>query len=663
MKRFTDTDFSQNSLYLDALSKQYPTVRTAAAEIINLRAILNLPKGTEHFISDIHGEHEAFRHILNNASGCIREKIDKLFKDTLTASERAELATLIYYPRAKLKTIAQESADLDERYRLILLRLLSVIRQVASKYTRSKVRKALTPEYTYILEELIMNDKENQNNRSSYHENILASIVDLGQAENMIIDLATTIKRLIVDRLHIVGDIFDRGARPDIVLDDLMKYHGVDIQWGNHDILWMGAACGSRTCIANALNNAFSYGNLDTIEIGYGINLRPLALFATKTYENSDLSCFMPKNFVAANHESDSPRLIAQMHKAIAIILFKLEGNVIRHNPNFKMDDRLLLDKIDYKNATVEIEGKVYPLKDCDFPTINPENPYALTPEEETVIDQLKTAFNRSEKLQRHVNFLFAKGGLYKCYNNNLLFHGCIPMNPDKTLMALELEGKMLCGKALLDTIERIIRRGYFAPQDSAERTHGKDLMWFLWCGRNSPVFGRSQMSTFERLLLSDEKTHEEPRNPYYSLYNDESACIEILKEFGLNNPHSHIINGHIPVIRAKGESPIKANGRLIVIDGGFCHHYQDKTGTAGYTLVYNSYGMRIIAHEKFEGILKAVEGNKDILSTTNVFDVMEKRICVSETEDGQTIKKQIDGLTMLLSAYQSGFLKERENN
>lgn len=662
MKRFTDNDLSQNFLYLDALSRQYPTVRMAAAEIINLRAILNLPKGTEHFISDIHGEHEAFRHILNNASGCIREKIDLLFKDNLSSNDRAELATLIYYPQAKLKEIAQDSTSLNEQYRLILLRLVSVIRLVASKYTRSKVRKALTPEYAYILEELIMDDKDNKENRSLYHENILSSIVDLGQAENLIIDLASTIKRLIVDKLHIVGDIFDRGARPDIVLDDLIDHHGVDIQWGNHDILWMGAACGSRACIANALNNSFSYGNLDTIEIGYGINLRPLAQLATTTYSNSDISCFIPKSFDSANEKSATPRMIAQMHKAIAVILFKLEGNIIRRNPNFNMEDRLLLDKIDFKHGTIKINGIVHTLKDCDFPTINPENPYLLTEEEENVIDQLKVAFLHSEKLQKHVNFLFANGGIYKCYNNNLLFHGCIPMNKDKTLMDLEIGGKKLHGKALLDSIERIVRRGYLAPQNSKERILGNDLMWFLWCGHHSPLFGRSRMCTFERILLEDEQTFEEPRNPYYDLYEDEDSCLKILSEFGLNNPYSHIINGHIPVRRNNGESPIKANGRLIVIDGGFCHHYQEKTGTAGYTLVYNSYGMRIIAHERFEGVLKAIENNNDILSTTNVFDLLKKRICVSETDEGEKIKKQIDGLTMLLAAYQSGFLKEHKD-
>lgn len=660
MKRYTDTQFAENRLYLEALSKQYPTMSTAAAEIINLRANLDLPKGTEHFISDIHGEYEAFRHILNNASGSIREKLDILYDERLTPNELSELATLVYYPKAKLREARDKYADPSEYYRQVLKKLLPLCRLVASKYTRSKVRAALPPDYAYIMEELMVDPHTADGNRLAYHENILSSIIDLGQAENFIVDLTATIKTLIVDRLHIVGDIFDRGSRPDIVMDDLIAYHGVDIQWGNHDILWMGAATGSRTCIANALNNAFSYGNLDTIEVGYGINLRPLALFAAEVYEDKNISCFMPKSDGdTAVYVTNSPQLVAKMHKAIAVILFKLEGQIIRRNPNFNMDDRLILNKIDYEKGTAEIDGAVYTLKDCDFPTIDPADPYRLTPEEEQVMEQLKEAFRRSEKLQRHVDFLFTNGGLYKCCNNNLLFHGCIPMNEDGSLMDLEIEGKKLHGKALLDAIERIIRRGYFAPWNSTEEKQGKDLMWFLWCGRHSPLFGRSHIRTFERLLISDPAAHGEPRNHYYDLYHDESACLKILDEFGLHNPHSHIINGHIPVRRIKGESPIKANGRLIVIDGGFCRAYQDRTGTAGYTLVYNSYGMRIISHEPFEGAAKAIEGNKDILSTTSVFDMAEKRIRVSETDDGEAIRKRIDGLTMLLSAYQSGFLKE----
>lgn len=658
MKNFTEKQFFENKLYLNALSKQYPSIRTAAAEIINLRAILNLPKGTEHFISDIHGEHHAFRHILNNASGTIKEKIDILFEDSMTCDERAQLATLIYYPELKLKEMNGKYTNMAEFYLSILTKLLSVVRLVGSKYTRSKVRKSLTSEYSYILEELIMNDQTHDNNRLLYHENILSAIIDLGQAEDMIVVLANTIKRLIVDKLHIVGDIFDRGARPDIVLDDLMSYHQVDIQWGNHDILWMGAACGSRTCIANALNNSISYGNLETIEVGYGINLRPLALFASETYRNVDVTCFRSKATSASNQKSD-PDIIAKMHKAIAVIMFKLEGHIIRLNPNFDMEDRLLLEHIDYNEGTVCISGKKYLLKDNEFPTIDPLDPYRLTTEEEQVMEQLKSAFRHSEKLQRHVDFLFNNGGLYKLCNNNLLFHGCIPMNEDKTLMDFEIDGQLLHGKQLLDAIERTIRRGHHSPWNSEDQRRGKNLMWFMWCGKNSPLFGRTRMCTFERLLLCEPETHSEPLNHYYDLYNDEKACLMILDEFGLNNDHSHIINGHIPVRVAKGESPIKANGRLIVIDGGFCRSYQKKTGTAGYTLVYNSYGMRIIAHKPFVGISDAVADNKDILSTTTVFDVLEKRIMVNQTDDGKTIQSQIDGLTMLLSAYRNGFLKE----
>ena len=660
MQLYNDILFTENRLYLEALAQQYPTVRAAAAEIINLQAILDLPKGTEHFISDIHGEHEAFRHILNNASGAIREKVDMLFGNALSANERAELATLIYYPAAKLKAIRENAADLTAWYRAVLPRLLQLCHLVASKYTRSKVRKSLPAEYAYILEELLTVQNATDPNKAAYYENILTSIIDLGQAERFVTALTDTIKRLIVDRLHIVGDIFDRGTRPDIVLDDLIAYHGVDVQWGNHDILWMGAASGSRTCIANALNNAFSYGNLDTIEVGYGISLRPLALFAADVYGHKDVSCFMPKSTGGASpYDANAPRLVACMHKAIAVILFKLEGCIIRRHPEFHMDDRLLLDKIDYRAGTVCIDGETYSLRDCDFPTIDPNDPYRLTPAEEQVMEQLKTAFRRSEKLQKHVDFLFSKGGLYKCCNQNLLFHGCIPMNEDGSLMDFEIDGHLLHGRALLDALERITRRGYYAPWNSSEQLRGKDYMWFLWCGRHSPLFGRSRICTFERLLVDVPKVHAEPRNAYYNLYNDEKACLRILDEFGLCSPHSHIINGHMPVQKKKGESPIKAGGRLIVIDGGFCRAYQEKTGTAGYTLVYNSYGMRIIAHEPFGGVANAVAGNKDILSTAVVFDVMENRIRVAQTDDGERIREQIDGLTMLLFAYQSGFLKD----
>ena len=660
MKRFTDEDFTQNSLYLDALSRQYPTVRTATAEIINLSAILNLPKGTEHFISDIHGEHEAFRHILNNASGCIREKLDLLFKDILSSKDRAELATLIYYPSAKLKEIAQESDDLHERYRLILLNLVSIVRLVASKYTRSKVRKALTPEYAYILEELIMNDKDNQENRSSYHENILSSIIDLGQAENMIIDLATTIKRLIVDRLHIVGDVFDRGARPDIVLDDLINHHGVDIQWGNHDILWMGAACGSRACIANALNNSFSYGNLDTIEIGYGISLRPLSLFANEQYSDSDVSHYMPKGNTDGDFlKQDDDKLIARMHKAISIIQFKLEGQTILRNAEFQMDNRLLLDKIDPQKGTVTIDGKEYTLNNTDLPTVDWNNPYALNDGETRVMHYLKNAFMRSEKLQKHASFLFEKGEMYTIFNNNLLFHGCIPLDENGEFIKFNCANG-LSGKAFMDYCDRMARQGYFAKDGTVERQQGKDFLWFLWCGKNSPLCAREKITTFERLFIDDEAAWIEPKNTYYNSWNDEKIADKILTEFSLGKNGSHIINGHIPIKSKKGEAPIKANGKLIVIDGGFCQAYQSTTGIGGYTLIYNAEGIRVSAHEPFKGRINAIRNNIDIISDTVVFEHADHKILVKDTDKGKELQRKIDDLTLLGQAFEQGIIKEK---
>ncbi len=664
MINYTDKQINDNRRYLEALSERYPTILATAAEIINLQAILDLPKGTEHFMSDVHGEYDAFRHILNNASGSVREKIDILFSDTLTEERRAELATLVYYPKAKLKELVQSAGNEGILYLDLLTKLIALCRLVSSKYTRSKVRKALPRDFAYILEELLFAPNGGDENRSQYRNNILLTIIDLGQGDRLIIDLCDTIKRLIVDRLHIVGDIFDRGSRPDIVLDDLIEHHGVDVQWGNHDILWMGAATGSRTCIANALNNSFTYGNLDAIEIGYGINLRPLALFASEVYKDNNVSAFMPKDKGDTTaYANNSPSLIAKMHKAIAVILFKLEGHIVRRNPNFGMEDRLLLDKIDYNKGTVTVYGREYPLKDRELPTVDPKDPYRLTSEEEQVMDQLKTAFRRSEKLQRHVEFLFAKGGLYKCCNGNLLFHGCIPMNSDGTLMELPVQGKLLHGKELLDAIERMVRRGYHSTWGSEEQKIAKDYMWFLWCGKNSPIAGRARMTTFERLLIDDPEAHIEPRNSYYELYHDEGACLKILKEFGLEEKHSHIINGHIPVNKKKGETPIKANGRLIVIDGGFCRAFRDKTGTAGYTLVYNSYGMRIISHEPFVGRQNAIDENKDILNSAVVFDTAENRIRVADTDDGKRIKEQIDGLSMLLAAYRNGHVKEKINN
>lgn len=651
-------DMTENLRYLRALALQYPSVQAASTEMINLRAILNLPKGTEHFMSDLHGEYEAFNHILSNASGVIREKVDMLFENSLPTHDRAVLATLIYYTEEKLKEVKEATADMEEWYRITLNRLIEICRLASSKYTRSKVRKALPKDFEYIIDELL-HTNYNEPDKGVYYENIISAIIEIDRADAFILALAQTIKRLVVDRLHIVGDIFDRGPRADIVLDALMQHHCVDIQWGNHDILWMGAAAGSRTCIANVLNNSITYNNLEVVEMGYGINLRPLALFAAEIYGGKDVSCFMPKLLKSEGcYNPKDIHLVACMHKAIAIILFKLEGQIVLRNPAFRMEDRLLLDKIDYDTRTVRIGGQAYPLCDCDFPTVNRAEPYRLTDEETLLMEQLKFAFHHSEKLQRHVRFLYAKGGLYKCYNQNLLFHGCIPMNGDGSFMEFDCDGEQLGGKGFMDYTERLARLGYTASPHSPERLRGKDFLWFLWCGRNSPLFGRDKIATFERLLVTERAVWEEAKNAYYNYSGTEEACVRILAEFGLSHPHSHIINGHVPVRSKDGETPVRANGRLIVIDGGFCRAYQPTTGIAGYTLVYNSHGIRIISHEPFDGARDAIRNNKDILSTSVIFETVQSRIKVGETDEGEEIRENIEGLRLLLKAYRSGVLK-----
>ena len=650
-----------NLRYLQMLSQQYPTIQAASSEIINLQAILNLPKGTEHFMSDLHGEYEAFRHILNNASGSIREKIDMIYANTLPAHDRAVLATLIYYPQRKLEEIKHATADLHEWYRITLNRLIEVCRLVASKYTRSKVRKALPEEYSYIIDELLHNSYD-AINKEKYYANIITTIIDIDRADDFIMALATTIKRLIVDHLHIVGDIFDRGSRADIVLDSLMEHHSVDIQWGNHDILWMGAAAGSRLCVANVLNNSITYNNLEVIETGYGISLRPLALFAKEQYSNVDTKCFLPKNPNDISYRRKDIELAAMMHKAIAIILFKLEGQAILRNPHFKMEERLLLDKINYDKGTITLKGKEYKLRDCSFPTVDRNDPYALTEEETELMEQLRFSFQRSEKLQKHIRFLYQKGSLYKCYNQNLLFHGCIPMNADGTLMEFDTPEGILSGKRFMDYCDNWARRGYYAQWGTPERQFGKDYLWFLWCGKNSPLFGREQITTFERLLIEDKETWVEPKNAYYTCLKTTRDCMNLLKEFGLSSNRSHIINGHVPVKSKEGENPVKCNGKLIVIDGGFCRAYQPTTGIAGYTLIYNSHGMRITSHEPFAGANNAIKNNTDILSTTNIFETVDSRMKVEETDQGQEIKQTIEDLKLLLAAYAHGLITEKHS-
>ncbi|MEM1484645.1 fructose-1,6-bisphosphatase [Oscillospiraceae bacterium PP1C4] len=641
------------------LSRQYPTVQAASSEIINLQAILNLPKGTEHFMSDLHGEYEAFLHMLNNASGAVREKVDILYQNSVPKEDRAQLATLIYYPAEKLEEIKENALDLDEWYKITLNRLIEICRLVSSKYTRSKVRKALPKDYGYIIDELLNTNYE-VHNKKDYYENIISTIIHIDRADDFIVAVCNVIKTLVVDHLHIVGDIFDRGPRADIIMDSLMQHHSVDIQWGNHDVLWMGAATGSRTCVATVLSNSITYNNLEVIETGYGISLRPLALFANEVYAGTDTSCFETKTLNdIAKYNAKDIELAARMHKAIAVILFKLEGQTILRNPEFNMDDRLLLDKIDYDNGIIMIGTKQYPLCDYDFPTINRANPYQLSPEEAKLMEQLKFAFQRSEKLQRHVKFLYSKGGLYKRHNGNLLFHGCIPMNSDGSFMEFNIGCKGLSGKAFLDQAEIIARQGYYAKPGTKEKQVGKDFLWFLWCGRNSPLFGRDHIATFERRLIADESTWIETKNPYYGYCNDAQVCIRILKEFGLEGRHCHIVNGHVPVKSKDGENPVKADGRLIVIDGGFCRAYQPTTGIAGYTLIYNSWGIRISAHEPFSGIQDALKNNKDIFSTTSVFDRMESRIKIEETDNGEILKQNIEDLKWLLIAYKMGEIKE----
>ncbi len=643
---------------LKLLSEKYSNIQAAATELINLQAITNLPKGTEHFISDLHGEYETFYHIINNASGAIREKIDLLFSSILNSEERAKLSTLIYYPVEKLNEISVNESNTKEWYRININRLIEVCRLVASKYTRSKVRKALHKDFAYIIEELLQNTYDDPN-KTFYYNNIIDTIIDIGRADAVIIAICDTIKRLIVDHLHIVGDIFDRGPRADIILDSIIKHHSIDIQWGNHDIIWMGAACGNTTCISVALCNSINYNNLEFLEEGYGINLRPLAFFASKIYKDCDVSCFKPKNSnFLKNFTFNDMDLISKMYKAISIIRFKLEGQTIKRNPQFKMDDRLLLHRINYEKKTICIDNIEYTLKDIDFPTVDKNNPYRLTPEEDELISQLQSAFLHSEKLQRHIKFIYTNGNIYKCYNSNLLLHGCIPLNKDGSLMEFYFDGKLRYGKEFLDYAEYIIRQGYFC-NDVITKKKCTDFLWYLWCGKFSPLFGKDKMTTFERLLIDDKNSHIETKNAYYKYTYDESTCRKLLELFGLCSEYSHIINGHIPVKSKDGEQPVRANGKLIVIDGGFCRAYQATTGTAGYTLVYNSYGLKLCSHASFEGIKEAINNNTDIFSTYVVSEKVSKRITVGQTDKGLEIISTINDLKQLLNAYRTGLIEE----
>lgn len=553
--------------HLKILSKQYTNIEQVAEEIINLQAILNLPKGTELFLSDIHGEYGSFSHILNNGSGIIRNKIEDIFNNQITERDRRQLATLIYYPEEKLALIKKEVEDIKEWYSINLYRLIEVAREVSSKYTRSKVRKAMPKGFDYIIDELLHlqgcgPDKE------TYYKQIISSIIELDRADEFIVAISNLIKRMAIDHLHVIGDIFDRGPNAKLVMDTLMNFHSLDIELGNHDILWMGAACGNKACIANVIRICSRYDNIDTLEDGYGINIRPLATFALETYKDDNCEKFVPKVFDYNKYIRSDEISIAKIHKAISIIQFKLEGQIIKEHPEYKMDGRLLLDKIDYEKGTIQIDNKIYNLNDTNFPTVDYKNPYKLTKEEEEIINRLQESFKNSETLNKHISFLYSKASMYKCFNSNLLFHGCVPMEADGEFSKIEVLGESISGKKYFDCIEKIANEAYFGKENNKDAV---DFMWYLWCGPKSPLFGKAKAATFERYFVEEKEIHKEEKNPYFTLIENEEICDKILKEFGLGTKNSHIINGHVPVKEKDGESPIKANGKLLVIDRRIC--------------------------------------------------------------------------------------------
>ena len=644
--------------YLDRLSDLYPTIAAASTEIINLQAILNLPKGTEHFITDVHGEYEAFSHVLKNGSGSVRRKINDVFGNTLSSRDKQSLATLIYYPKDKIAQVKKTESNMEDWYKINLYRLIEVSKRAASKYTRSKVRKALPKDFAYVIEELIT-ERSEINDKESYYNEIIMTIIRIGRAEEFIIAISSLIQRLVVDHLHIVGDIYDRGPGPHIIMDKLMSYHSLDIQWGNHDVVWMGAAAGQLACIANVIRICARYGNLDILEDGYGINLLPLATFALQVYGDDPCDCFKLKG--SDNPNRAEMELNMRMHKAISIIQFKIEGQTIRRQPGFGLEERALLHRIDYEKGTITLDGKEYKLLDTNFPTIDPKNPYQLSADEEDVMERLEHAFTGCEKLQEHMHFLLSKGSLYKVYNNNLLYHGCVPLNEDGTLKEVTLFSKKFKGKSLYDALERYVRKGFFAV-NKEDLENGKDIMWYIWLNPNSPLFGKDKMATFERYFLAEKETHTEVKNPYYQYIENEKVIASIMKEFGLDfeSDDTHIINGHVPVKRKNGESPVKCNGKVMVIDGGFSKAYQRETGIAGYTLIYNSYGLLLVAHEPFESTESAIEKESDIHSESMVIRRVVQRSLVENTDVGKELKEQIADLEVLLAAYRSGELKEK---
>ena len=628
----------ESKKYLTVLARQYPTELSVINEIVNLQSIMSLPKGTEHFLSDIHGENEQFSHVLRNGSGSIRTKIDEVFGNTETVSVKKSLATLIYYPRERLEIVKQSEEDMADWYAVTLHRLVAMLRRVSSKYTRSKVRKAMPDDFAYVIEELIT-EKEEIVDKQGYYNQIIQTVIRIGAADDLIETLCNLIQRLVIDHLHIIGDIFDRGPGPHLILDTLLNYHSIDIQWGNHDVVWMGAAAGDKACIANVVRLCARYNNLDVLEEGYGINLTPLVTFTMRHYGKMDRQT---------------------VHRAISIIQYKIEDSRIRKNPEFEMENRLILDKIDFEKKTILIDGTEWNLNVKDFsidmPTVDPKNPTALTEDEIMVLNRLVHSFTHCDKLQEHVKFLYKKGSLYKVFNGNLLYHGCMPLDKNGKFLRVKIFGTEFEGKSLYDELEKWARKGYFAKFGNEEREKGGTILWYLWEGPKSPLFGKDKMATFENMFIDDKAASKEKKNHYYDEVEDEATVDSILVEFGLDPKTSHIVNGHVPQEVKKGDSPIKCGGKLLIIDGGFAAAYHEKTGIAGYTLVCNSYGLRLVVHEKFTNTENVIKNDSDIVSDTIVVEKFPQRHYVSDTDTGKELQVQIDELEELLRAYRNGF-------
>ena len=645
MGNITPESIVNDLRYLQLLSRSFPTIADASTEIINLEAILNLPKGTEHFLTDIHGEYEAFQHVLKNASGAVKRKVNEIFGHTLRESEKKEICTLIYYPEEKLQLIKEQETDLDDWYLITLNQLVKVCQNVSSKYTRSKVRKALPAEFSYIIQELL-HESSIEPNKHAYINVIISTIISTKRADDFI-----------------VGDIYDRGPGAHIIMDTLCDYHNFDIQWGNHDILWMGAASGNDACIANVIRMSMRYANLATLEDGYGINLLPLATFAMDTYADDPCTIFAPKmNFADAEYNEKTLRLITQMHKAITVIQLKLEAEIISRRPEFGMENRRLLHLVDFERGVFVYEGKEYPLRDVNFPTIDPADPYRLSDEERELMHRIHSSFMNSEKMKKHMRCLFTYGGMYLVCNSNLLYHASVPLNADGSFKHVRIGQKEYWGRKLLKKTDQLIRTAYFDEDGSDEKQFALDYVWYMWCGPDAPSFDKDKMATFERYFVADKTLHKETKGHYYALRNEAEVCDRILEEFGVKpGPHSHIINGHVPVKTIKGEKPIKADGKLLVIDGGFSKAYQPETGIAGYTLVYHSHGLQLVQHEPFQSRQKAIEEGQDIKSTTLVVEFNSQRMMVKDTDKGSELVTQIQDLMKLLVAYRTGLIKEKQ--